>query len=135
MPVKSYRDLDVWKFSKELARDIYEITKRFPQDERYGLVQQIRRAAVSVMSNIAEGSGRRSKPEFMRFINIASGSLCEMEAQLLLAVDLGYVDSKAAGKIIANADRISKMLYALYQSLSKTTTPVTEYQVPSTEYA
>lgn len=111
------------------------MTKRFPSEERWGLTSQIRRAAVSVMSNIAEGSGRRSKPEFMRFLNIASGSLCEMEAQLLLASDLKFVNSSEADKILAKADRISKMLYALHRSLStKSSSPLTEYQVLNTEY-
>lgn len=93
--------------------------------EQFGLTQQMRRASVSVMSNIAEGSGRRSRPEFMRFINIASGSLCELESQLLLAVDLGYSQANAADEILIEADRISKMLYALHRSLQQ---PRTEYQ-------
>jgi four helix bundle protein len=71
------------------------------------------------MSNIAEGSGRRSAAEFMRFVNIASGSVCEMEAQLLLAIDLEYVDSVEVDKILNKADRVSKMLYALYRSLGQ----------------
>jgi len=118
MTIKDYRDLEVWKLSKELAKDIYEITSLWPQDERYGLTQQLRRSAVSVMSNIAEGSGRRSTQEFIRFINIASGSLCEAESQLLLAKDLGYISSDSLNIIIAKADRISKMLYSLQKSLS-----------------
>lgn len=117
--IKSYRDLDVWKLSKELAKDIYDLTSSFPADERYGLTQQIRRAAVSVMSNIAEGSGCRSTQEFMRFTNIASGSLSEMEAQLLLAVDLKYASFDGINSLLEKADRISKMLYALHQSLAK----------------
>ena len=121
MAVKNYRDLDVWKLSKELAKDIYNLTSLYPADERFGLTQQMRRAAVSVMSNIAEGSGRRSTQEFIRFINIASGSLCELEAQLLLAVDLGYAAAERMELVLAKADRISKMLYALSQSLAKKT--------------
>ena len=132
--MKNYRDLEVWKLSKEFAGDVYVLTKDFPSDERYGLTQQVRRAAVSVMSNIAEGSRRRSKPEFMRFINIASGSVCEAESQLLLAVDLDYTSSMEADKILAKSDRINKMLYALHQSL-QSPEPLTEYRVPSTEYA
>ena len=135
MKIKNYRDLDVWRFSKELAKGIYAVTQNFPSGERFGLTQQIQRAAVSVMSNIAEGSGRRSKQEFMRFINIASGSLCEMESQLLLAIDLQYISLPEADKLLIDAERISKMLYALHQSLSKTIPSSTEYQVPSTEYA
>lgn len=133
--MKSYRDLDVWKLSKELAQDIYVVTKNFPSEERFGLTSQVRRAAVSIMSNIAEGSRRRSKLEFMRFINIASGSVCEAESQLLLAVDLEYADVTQVDKILGKSDRISKMLYTLHQSLSaKNDEPLTEYRVPSTEY-
>lgn len=118
MAIRDYNDLEVWKLSKELAKDIYELARHFPVDECYGLTQQIRRAADSIMSNIAEGSGRRSTQEFMRFVNIASGSLCEVESQLLLAVDLEYVRQEAADLILAKADRVSKMLYGLHQSLS-----------------
>ena len=117
--IKSYRDLDVWKLSKEFARDVYQITANFPAEEKYGLIQQIRRAAVSIMSNIAEGSGRRSTQEFIRFVNIASGSACETEAQLLLSVDLGYISAASVDIALSKVDRISKMLYALHQSLQQ----------------
>ncbi len=130
MGVKSYRDLEVWKLSREFAREVYDMTSTFPMDERFGLTQQVRRAAVSVMSNIAEGSKRRSKQEFARFINIASGSLCEAESQLLLSADLQYLSAEIVDKALIRSDRISKMLYALHESLSST-----EYRVPSTEYA
>jgi four helix bundle protein len=120
MKIKSYRDLDVWKLSKALACDVYALTANYPVEERFGLTHQTRRAAVSVMSNIAEGSGRRSAQEFMRFVNIASGSLSEMEAQLLLAIDLEYNDFKTINDILVKADRISKMLYALHRSLQET---------------
>jgi four helix bundle protein len=118
MSIKSYRDLDVWKLSIEFAKDIYNITKNFPKDETYGLTQQIRRAAVSIPSNIAEGSGRRSTQEFCRFTNISSGSLCEVETQILLASELQYVTSEQSELLFKKADRISKMLYALYKSLN-----------------
>ena len=130
MKIKNYRDLDVWKLSKEWAKEIYGITQHYPVDERFGLTQQTWRAAVSVMSNIAEGSCRRSKQEFMRFINIASGSLCEAESQLLLSADLNYIDTMTLDKTLMHSDCMSKVLYALHKSLSST-----EYQVPSTEYA
>ncbi|MDE3016379.1 MAG: four helix bundle protein [Pseudomonadota bacterium] len=134
MKIRSYKDLEVWKLSKDLAKDVYKLTKRYPIDERFGLMQQTRRAVVSVMSNIAEGSGRRSRQEFMRFINIASGSLCEMESQLLLAVDLEYLGAADVDDILTKADRISKMLYGLHQSLLLKTDKPAEYRVPSTEY-
>lgn len=119
MKIKSYRDLDVWKIAMELVKDVYEITAKFPKEEIYGLTQQIRRSAVSVPSNIAEGSGRRSTQEFARFVNIASGSLCEVETQILLAVSLCYVTPDQCELLLQKADRISKMLYSLHQSLIK----------------
>ena len=115
-------DLEVWKLSKEFAKKIYLLTNQFPDYERYGLTQQIRRAAVSVMSNIAEGSARRSAAEFCRFINMASGSLCELESQLMLAIDLNYGMPDTINSTLEKADRISKMLYALHRSLSNAKT-------------
>jgi four helix bundle protein len=80
--LKNYRELKVWQRSYRLCLDIYKITKRFPNEERYGLTSQIRRAAVSVPSNIAEGYGRKTIPEYIRFLYIAYGSICELETQI-----------------------------------------------------
>jgi len=91
--LKNYKELKVWQKSYELCLTIYKITKEFPSDERYSLTQQIRRCAVSVPSNIAEGYGRKSTPEYVRFLYIAYGSICELETQILLAGDLGYIKS------------------------------------------
>ncbi len=118
MGIKSYRDLDVWNIAMEFVSDVYKITKEFPKEEIYGLTQQLRRASVSVPSNIAEGSGRRSTQEFARFTNIASGSLCEVETQILLAISLCYVTSEQCELLFQKADRISKMLYSLNKSLT-----------------
>lgn len=118
MAVLNFQDLEVWKLSKELAAHIYRCKASFPPEEKFGLSHQLRRAAVSVMSNIAEGSGRRSTQEYMRFINIASGSVCELEAQILPAVDLGFTHNTEGDEVLQKADRISKMLYSLHQSLA-----------------
>jgi four helix bundle protein len=88
--MKSHRDLDAWKRAMALARNVYAATQAFPPDERFGLTNQLRRAAVSVPSNIAEGAARGSPVEFIRFLHISLGSLAEVETQLLLASDLGY---------------------------------------------
>ncbi|CAH8295403.1 four helix bundle protein [Mariniflexile fucanivorans] len=85
-------DLDVWKYSMNLVEDIYKLSSKFPDDERYGLTSQIRRAAISIPSNIAEGSGRKSDKELIQFISIALGSLTELETQYLIAIKLKYVD-------------------------------------------
>jgi four helix bundle protein len=91
----NYRQLLVWKRAHTLALDVYRATQRFPTEERYGLTAQLRRAAVSVVSNIAEGSGRLGDREHIRFLRIARGSVSEVECQLLLSRDLGYLGSSA----------------------------------------
>jgi four helix bundle protein len=91
--VSTYRDLHVWQKSYGLCRLVYTATARFPRAEVYGLAAQIRRAAVSIPSNIAEGMGRRSTAEFLRFLRIAYGSHCELGTQLLLARDLEYISA------------------------------------------
>lgn len=88
-----YRDLDVWKKSMEIVKEIYIITKNFPDDEKYGIVVQMRRAAVSIPSNIAEGSARFSDKDTSRFLDIAIGSIAELETQLIISKDLGYIDN------------------------------------------
>ena len=90
-PITGHRDLRTWRHAMALAKLVYEITARFPNNERFGLVAQMRRAAVSVPSNIAEGAGRGTPADFRRFLRIARGSLSELETQLILAVELGYV--------------------------------------------
>ena len=90
MKTNSFKDLIVWQKSYRLTREIYVFSGQFPKNELYGLVQQLRRAAVSIPSNIAEGYGRRHKAEYGQFLSIAYGSLCELETQYMLAVDLGY---------------------------------------------
>ncbi|WNH09616.1 four helix bundle protein [Thalassobellus suaedae] len=86
-----HKDLDVWKYSMDLVEEIYSISTKFPDDERYGLTSQIRRAAISVPSNIAEVAGRKGDKELIQFISIALGSLTELETQYLIAIRLKYV--------------------------------------------
>jgi four helix bundle protein len=88
--IKNYKDLIVWQKAYQLCLDVYMATKNIPKEERFGLISQIRRAAVSVSSNIAEGHGRKSKAEYIQFSYIAYGSICELETQILLADDLKY---------------------------------------------
>lgn len=91
MKTRSFKDLIVWQKSYELVLEIYKITKNFPKDEIYGLTQQMRRAAVSIPSNISEGYGRQYNKEYRQFLAMAYGSLCELETQYLLSVDLNYI--------------------------------------------
>lgn len=112
---KPHKKLDVWKLSMELARTIYRLTACFPNEERFGLVSQMRRAAVSVPSNIAEGAARDSSNEFRNFLSIARSSLSELDTQLDLSQELGFLTEKSRSEVDRLLTRIDKMLYALHQ--------------------
>jgi len=114
---KPHKKLDVWKLSMELVTEVYRSTADFPSRETYGLTNQIRRAAVSVPSNISEGAARQTKKEFINFLHIAQGSLSEMDTQLDIAVSLGYLDKAKRNELDALLLRIDKMLYSLIRSL------------------
>jgi four helix bundle protein len=113
-----YRELSVWKRAHALALAIYRSTRSFPDSERYGLVAQLRRAAVSVVSNMAEGSGRQSDRELARFLRIARGSVCEIQCQLLLSRDLGYLHFDSWTILDADCREVSMMLNALIRSFA-----------------
>ena len=89
--ITNHLNLDVWKKSIDLVNEVYLITRKFPADEKYGIVQHIRRSAISIPSNIAEGAGRLSKKEFVKFLSIAQGSLSELETQFIIARNLDYI--------------------------------------------
>jgi len=114
---RSYRDLNVWKLSIELVKDIYQVTAKYPPEEIYGLTNQLRRAAVSIPSNIAEGQGRNSIKEFKQFLAIDLGSLAELETQLIISHEIGYLNQENFSKMSASLDDIRKMLKALANSL------------------
>ncbi len=111
-----FRQLSVWQRAHNVALQIYRSTETFPLRERYGLAAQMRRAAVSVISNIAEGCGRRDDRELTRFLNIARGSVRELECQLLLSRDLGYLSQEAWTDLDKDSQEISKMLNGLIRS-------------------
>lgn len=111
MRTKSFRDLIVWQKSYELVLKMYKVTKSFPKDEQYGLTQPIRRSAVSIPSNIAEGYGRQFSKEYKQFLSIAYGSLCELQTQYMLSVDLNYAVKN--GTIEDLIDEIGAMLYRM----------------------
>ena len=114
--VRSFRDLEVWKKSMDLSEELYKITAGFPKDEVYGLVSQIRRAAISIPSNISEGSSRNSVKEYIHFLNIANGSLSEIETQLELAARLKYIENNPLQHQI---NHIRSMLFGLLRSLKR----------------
>ncbi|HVY12039.1 MAG TPA: four helix bundle protein [Alphaproteobacteria bacterium] len=116
--LKSYRELKVWQLSKALVADIYIATRGFPKEEIYGLASQIRRAAISIPSNIAEGHARSGTREFMHFISVAMGSLAELETQMEIAVDLSYIPKDSLAPLLGRLDEIGKMLRGLHQSLA-----------------
>lgn len=116
---KPHKKLDVWKMAMELATVIYKITEGFPSDERFGLISQLRRAAISIPSNIAEGAARQGKAEFRNFLSMGQGSLSELDTQLELSVRLGYLDSQKYNEVLSMLVRIDKMLTALIRSLAK----------------
>jgi four helix bundle protein len=115
--LKSYKELNVWQKAYQLYIAIYKITKDFPKEERYGLTAQIRRAAVSVPSNIAEGYGRKTTPEYIQSLYIAYGSHCELETQIMVSKDLGYIKSDDFQELQREIGEVERMLKALIKSL------------------
>ncbi len=117
MSGSSFRDLRVWQEAMKLAADVYRNTAGFPRHELYGLSQQIRRAAVSVPSNIAEGKGHRSDREFSHFLFHARGSLLELQTQLLIAEELQYLSREETQQLLAGAEGVGRALSGLINSL------------------
>lgn len=119
MTVKSFEDLIVWQKSMDFVHSIYKVTATFPKEELYGLTSQLRRAAVSVPSNVAEGQSRRTTGEFLQALSVASGSLAECQTQLLLSKRLGFIQSQNCDTLIDATREIGRMIGALMNSLEK----------------
>jgi four helix bundle protein len=116
--LRGYEQLLVWQRGIVFAREVYRATSRFPSDERFGLVSQLRRAAVSIPSNIAEGHARHSTREYLRFLSIAQGSLAEVATQLHIAKELGYGTDELA-PLFAEAEELKRMLNAIRRTLQE----------------
>jgi four helix bundle protein len=116
---KSFQDLIVWRRAIDLTTEIYRLTETFPRTEAFGLTSQLRRAAVSVASNIAEGSGRGSKREFRQFLNTARGSICEVQTQLIIAGNLAFAKREKLQGVESAANEVGRMLNGLLQSLAR----------------
>jgi four helix bundle protein len=114
---RSYKDLEVWQLSLKFVKDIYQVTGKFPSSERFGLTQQIRRAAVSIPSNIAEGQFTNSSKEFNQFLFVALGSAAELETQLIIAGEIDYLSNEENTVLLTTLERIIKMLKKLSLSL------------------
>jgi len=110
---KPHKKLDVWKLAMDLVIEIYGVTAKFPKEERFSLTYQIRRSAVSIPSNIAEGAARNTKREFVNFLHMAQGSLSELDTQMELAGRLGYLDKEDHQKLELLMERIDRMLSGL----------------------
>ena len=117
MKIKSFRDLNVWKLGKKIVIDVYRITKTFPNDELYGLVGQMRRASLSIPSNIAEGFNRIHNREYRQFLYVALGSCAELETQIEIAFELGYISQTRHDQLLEDMDHESKMLRNLIKRL------------------
>jgi four helix bundle protein len=119
MQIRSYHDLEVWQKSVDLVVQCYKVTKNFPQDETFGLVSQMRRAAVSVPANIAEGKTRQYAKEFIQYISIAHGSLAELETYFQIGGRLKYLDNDTVREFDAKTGEIGRMLTGLKKSLKR----------------
>jgi four helix bundle protein len=115
--MKSHKDLDVWRLAVDLATDVYEVTKSFRKEEQYGMVTQMRRSAISIASNIAEGAARRGKREFIQFIHVAPGSVSELDTQLEIAMRVNLTGLESLQRLQDTANRINQMLRGLARSI------------------
>jgi four helix bundle protein len=116
---KPHKKLDVWQAAMKSTTMIYKLTNKFPEEEKFGLVYQMRRAAVSIPSNIAEGAGRQGKKEFKNFLSMAQGSLSELDTQMDLTILLGYLSEDEVKEVDGQLLRVDKMLTGLIRSLRK----------------
>lgn len=116
---ESYKDLKVWQKSMDLAVEIYSLVRRLPKEEQYSLADQMRRAVVSIPSNIAEGKNRNSLKEFKQFLSIARGSVAELETQLILCNKINYLTEEETENAVKMCQEVGRMLYGLISSLSK----------------
>ena len=119
MSVKNFRELIAWQKSVDLVIEIYQASASFPKEELYGLTSQLRRAAISIPSNIAEGQGRDSTPEFLRFLSIAYGSICELQTQVIIAQRLEYLSDKTANSLFELSAEVARIVNGLRNALGK----------------
>ena len=116
--MSTFRDLKIWQKAMSLVTEVYRITTYFPDSEKYGLVSQIRRSAVSIPSNIAEGYGRNSNGEFQRYLNISMGSLFELQTQIEIAQNLDYFENDSGAKMYDMSREIERMMSSFMRSLN-----------------
>jgi len=117
--LKSFKELKVWQKSYKLCLKVYKITKKFPKTEVYSFTSQMRRAALSIPCNIAEGYGRKTTPDYLRFLYMSYGSICELETQILLAGDLEYIETESLSELQSDFGEVERMLKALIKSIER----------------
>lgn len=115
--IRTHKDLDVWKYSLDLVVEVYQLLKKFPDDEKFGIISQMKRCAVSIPSNIAEGAARSSAKEFSHFLTISLGSLAELETQIIISERLDFISDDNSKILLKNLTTIRKMLLGLKKSL------------------
>jgi len=115
----NFKELNVWKEAKDFSISVYKVTMNFTKSEVYGITSQINRAAVSISSNIAEGAGRNSNKDFARFVHITLGSSFELETQLIIALELNFIEQSSYNSLIEKLNKIQKMLVNLNKHLQK----------------
>ncbi len=118
MTIGNFRDLEIWKLGKKIVVDVYQLTGVFPKAEMYGLVSQMRRASVSIPSNVAEGFNRFHNKEYRQLLYVALGSCAELETQVEIATDLGYLETKLRDQLIEKLDHETRMIRNLIKKLS-----------------
>lgn len=119
MNTSDYKSLEVWRKSILLCKEVYLLTRKLPKEETYVLSDQMHRAAISIASNIAEGQGRESKKEFLKFLSISRGSLCELETQCIITIEIVLLNNEDVSEILSLCSEIGKMIRALANYLSK----------------
>jgi len=117
--LKNFKELKVWQKSYKLCLKVYKITKKFPKIEVYSFTSQMRRAALSIPCNIAEGYGRKTTPDYLRFLYMSYGSICELETQILLSGDLEYIDTESLSELQSDIGEVERMLKALIKSIER----------------
>ena len=132
--INSYKDLQVWQKAIQLVTDVYTLTKSFPKEDMYGLTSQMRRSAISIPSNIAEGQSKRSTKDYIRFLNIAYGSCAELETQLCISQNLNYAASEQILALSDKGSEISRMINGLINSLENSLTEARSLK-PEASYA
>jgi len=122
--IRSFRDLEIWQRGIILVKNVYKETQNFPKEEIYGLTSQMRRAAISTPSNIAEGHIRQHRPEFKQFLSIALGSLAELETQIIISRELDYIPAETSERLVGQVNSLGKMIRSLIKKLTNLQSPI-----------